>query len=105
MSTSSEVSASTMRFVSRENRGARNRDGPSASAESTSSRAVNDFDPGIDNDADKGPAARGAAHGPGSTPHTRSSFSYGLNSGWEYFETSIVVQSSRPDRRPRRRPP
>jgi hypothetical protein len=60
-------SASIIKEVSRECRGARSVEGESARAESTSSRFVSDFDPGSDKEARSGPAAPGATQRPSST--------------------------------------
>src|SRR5690606_21400826 len=77
----------------RECSGERRIDVSFARADSTSSRFVSDFDPGSDSCAFRGADAVGAAHGPSATTSTRSSFSYGSNSGLEYLEINIGYQS------------
>ena len=64
--TPSARSAAIMSAESRECRGRRSSDGPSASAARTSSRLVRLFDPGRARRASSGPVARGARHGPSS---------------------------------------
>src|SRR5690554_4012110 len=85
--------ACTIRSVSRECRGERRIEVSFASADKTSSRFVSDLEPGSDSSAFRGADAVGAAHGPSGTTSTRSSFSYGSNSGLEYLEINIGYQS------------
>ena len=62
----------------------------SASAASTSSRFVSDFDPGSASTADSSTLRRGA---PQSSVSVCLASPYGSNSGSEYFEISIGYQS------------
>src|SRR5690554_5277465 len=93
MITPSARNAWIISAVSRECSGERRIDVSFARADSTSSRFVSDFDPGSDSCAFSGADAVGAAHGPSATTSTRSSFSYGSNSGLEYLEINIGYQS------------
>jgi hypothetical protein len=79
-----------MSSLSRDQSGARNVDGPSASAASTSSRFVSDFEPGSASTESSARVATGAGHPPSGSVCLASP--YGSNSGAEYFEISIGYQ-------------
>ena len=79
-----------MSSLSRDQSGACNVDGPSASAASTSSRFVRDLEPGIATTDSMGPVATGARH-PSSVSVCLAS-PYGSNSGAEYLEICIGYQ-------------
>ena len=81
---------STISSLSRDHSGARSVDGASASAASTSSRLVSDFEPGSATTDSSGAAATGARH-PSSGSVCRAS-PYGSNSGAEYLEICIGYQ-------------